>query len=153
MNDVELLAFLENLNQWHWWIAALVLFVIELLMPGVFFLWLGVAAAITGFVAWAIPSMGWQTDFVIFAVLGVVSATLGRRFWKPQSTPSDDPTLNQRGAQYVGQVFPLDTDLKDGHGRLKVGDGSWLVEGPDLPAGARVRVVGVHGARLKVVAA
>ena len=150
MNDNDLLAFFENLTYWHWWIAALALLVVELLMPGVFFLWIGVAAAITGFIALLAPDLGWQTDFVIFAVLGVVSAVLGRRFWKASSSVSAAPTLNQRGQQYVGQVYVLDTPLENGHGRVKIGDGSWIVEGADLPAGAKVRVTGVNGARLTV---
>jgi membrane protein implicated in regulation of membrane protease activity len=153
MNDNDLLAFFETLNHWHWWIAALGFLVLELLMPGVFFLWVGVAAAITGLVALIAPDLGWQTDFVVFAALSLVSAVLGRRFWKPSQTATDDPTLNQRGAQYIGQVFVLETALENGHGRVKIGDGSWLVEGADLPAGARVKVTGVNGARLKVEAA
>lgn len=153
MNDSDLLAFFENLTYWHWWIAALALFIVELLAPGIFFLWIGIAAAITGFIALIAPGLGWQADFAIFAVLSVASAMVGRRFWKPSATPSADPTLNQRGQQYVGQTYVLETALENGHGRIKIGDGSWLVEGADQPAGARVRVTGVNGARLKVEAA
>jgi hypothetical protein len=150
MSDDALLGFLENFDHWAWWITALVLFIVELAAPGIFFLWLGVAAAITGFVAFFAPGLGWQIDFVIFAVLGVIATIIGRRFYKPSRVPSSDPTLNQRGAQYVGQVFVLETALENGHGRIRIGDGSWLVEGPDLPAGARVRVTGTNGAKLKV---
>lgn len=153
MSDNELIQFFEALNHWHWWILALGLLVVEMLMPGVFFLWIGLAAGVTGFVAWLAPGLGWQIDFLIFAVLGVVSAVIGRRYWKPSQTVSADPTLNQRGQQYVGQVFALEGAIENGHGRVKVGDSSWLVEGADLPAGAKVRVTGVNGARLKVEAA
>lgn len=148
-----LTAFLEGFNHWHWWVFALALFIVELIMPGVFFLWLGVAAVITGFVAWLAPGIGWQMDVVIFAVLSVVAAVIGRRYWKPSKIETSDPTLNQRAAQYVGQVYVLETAIENGHGRMKVADGAWLVAGPDLPAGARVRVTGVEGARLRVEAA
>jgi inner membrane protein len=146
-------AFLETFNHWGWWIFALVLFGIELLAPGVFFLWLGLAAVVVGFIALALPDLGWQVDFIIFAVLGVISAVLGRRYWKPTSSDSPDPTLNQRGAQYIGQTYVLQTAIENGHGRLMVGDGSWLVSGPDMPSGTKVRVTGVEGARLKVESA
>jgi len=145
--------FLETFNHWSWWIFALALFVIELLAPGVFFLWLGLAAVVVGFVALLLPDLGWQTDVVIFAVLGIFSAVVGRRYWKPEQGDSADPTLNQRGVQYVGQVFTLQTAIENGHGRMTVADGSWLVTGPDLPSGAKVRVTGVEGARLKVESA
>jgi membrane protein implicated in regulation of membrane protease activity len=148
-----IMEFLENLNFWGWWILALALFVIELLAPGVFFLWLGLAAVVVGFIALLLPDLGWQVDFVIFAVLGVASAILGRKFWKPKAGESPDPTLNVRGSQYVGQTYLLETAIENGHGRMTVADGSWLVTGPDLPRGAKVRVTGVEGARLRVEAA
>lgn len=144
--------FLEHFNHWSWWILALALFVIELLAPGVFFLWLGLAAVVVGFIAFFAPDIGWQTDFAVFAVLSVISAVLGRRYWKPQNAPSADPTLNQRGSQYVGQIYTLETSIENGHGRMTVADGSWIVTGPDLPGGAKVRVTGVEGAKLKVEA-
>lgn len=145
--------FLLPFNHWSWWILALALFVVELLAPGVFFLWLGLAAVVTGFIALLAPGMGWPADFALFAVLSVVSAVLGRRYWKTKNDESADPTLNQRGAQYIGQVYTLQTAIENGHGRMTVADGSWLVTGPDLPAGAKVRVTGAEGAKLKVEAA
>ena len=104
-------------------------------------------------IALLLPDLGWQMDFIIFAVLGVIFAIVGRRYWKPKSGDSADPTLNQRGVQYIGQVYVLQTAIENGHGRITVGDGSWLVSGPDLPIGARVRVSGVDGARLMVESA
>jgi len=140
----------QNFNHWSWWIFALALFIVELIAPGVFFLWFGIAATITGAVVWALPTMGWEVDFGIFAVVGVASALLGRRYWRPGKIESADPTLNRRGDQYLGQVFTLETAIENGRGRMKVGDGGWLVEGPDLPAGTKVRVIHVDGARLVV---
>ncbi|MBL8631441.1 MAG: NfeD family protein [Rhodospirillaceae bacterium] len=147
------MAFLESLNFWGWWLFALALFVIELLAPGVFFLWLGLAAVVVGFIVLLLPELGWQVDFAIFAVLSVISAVMGPRYWKPNAGENPDPTLNQRGSQYVGQVYTLETAIENGHGRVTVADGSWLVSGPDLPQGAKVRVVGVEGAKLKVESA
>jgi hypothetical protein len=153
MANFDIAEFLKDFNHWSWWITALVLFLVELVAPGVFFLWIGLAAGVVGFVALVFPELGWQIDFVIFAVLSVISAVLGRRYWKSKPGDSADPTLNQRGSQYVGQVFTLETPIENGHGRIKVADGSWLVNGPDLPSGAKVRVVGAEGARLKVESA
>ena len=142
--------FLANVDHWSWWILALVMFVIELAMPGVIFLWLAIAATITGALVWILPDLGWQLSFVIFAVLGVISIVVGRKVWRPGQVESEDPTLNRRAEQYVGQTFTLDTALENGRGRLNVGDGSWLAKGPDLPAGAKVRVTGVDGSVLEV---
>jgi hypothetical protein len=153
VTDFDITEFLKGFDHWSWWILAVTLFVVELIAPGIFFLWIGLAAAVVGVIALALPDIGWQIDFVIFAVLSVISAVLGRRYWKARPEDSADPTLNQRSAQYIGQVFTLETAIDNGHGRMTVADGSWLVTGPDLPRGAKVRVVGVDGARLKVEAA
>lgn len=143
-------AYIDGGSHWTWWILALVLFLLELSLPGVFFLWLGIAAAVTGLVALLVADLSWQLAVSIFTVLSVVTAIAGRRFWKPRNTASDDATLNQRGVQYIGHVFILETAIENGSGRMKVGDGAWLVTGPDLPEGSRVRVTGVNGARLVV---
>jgi membrane protein implicated in regulation of membrane protease activity len=133
------------LDHWAWWILALVLFVLELILPGVFFLWLGLAAALTGFIALIVLDLPWQGSLTIFAALSAVSVLIGRRVWKPRDL--------ETGAIKIGQVVTLETAIVDGAGTIEAGDGLWLVEGPDLPAGARVRVTGVMGAQLLVEAA
>ncbi len=146
-------AVLEGLNCWAWWILAVLLFVLELAAPGIVFLWMALAAALTGVVAWILPDLGWQLAFVIFALLSVVSVVIGRKVWRPSNVETEDPTLNKRADQYIGKTFTLDTALENGRGRLHVGDGSWMAKGPDLPAGAKVRVTAVDGSILEVEAA
>jgi membrane protein implicated in regulation of membrane protease activity len=133
------------LDHWAWWILALLLFLLELILPGVFFLWLGLAAALTGFIALVVLDLPWQGSLTIFAALGTVSVLIGRRVWRPRSP--------ETGSVSIGQVITLETAIVDGTGTVKAADGMWLVEGPDLPAGARVRVTGVMGAQLLVEAA
>lgn len=142
--------FLANLDHWNWWILALLLFLVELAMPGVIFLWLAIAAALTGFLVLIIPTVGWEISFIVFAVLSVIAIYIGRKVWTPGNTPSEDSTLNKRADQYIGRTFTLDTALENGRGRLHVGDSSWLAQGPDLPAGAHVKVVAVDGSVLHV---
>lgn len=142
--------FLSTLDHWSWWILALALFVIELAMPGVVFLWLALAASATGLFVWAMPDIGWQISFVIFAVLSVIAIVIGRKIWRPGQEPSEDLTLNRRAEQYIGQTFTLETDLKNGRGRIHVGDSSWLANGPDLPSGSKVKVTAVNGSVLQV---
>lgn len=142
--------FLVNFDHWNWWILALLMFVIELTMPGVIFLWLAISATLTGALVWIMPELGWPVSFVIFAVLSVISIVVGRKVWRPGHVESEDPTLNLRAEQYVGQVFTLDTAIENGRGRLNVGDSSWLASGPDLPAGTKVKVSGADGSILQV---
>lgn len=139
-----------TLNHWTWAVIALVLAVLELIAPGVFFLWLAVAAAITAFVSFALPILGWSVHLVIFAVLAVIITWTGRRYVKLHAKPAQGAPLNQRGQQLVGQELTLIEAIENGTGRVKIGDSPWRVEGPDAPSGTKVRVVEVDGARLKV---
>ncbi|MGD9744025.1 MAG: NfeD family protein [Dongiaceae bacterium] len=141
---------LENLQFWHWWVLGVALLALEVAAPGTFFLWLAIAAGVTGVAALAFPAMGWPLELVMFAVLAVASVLGGRAFVKRHPIQSDDNTLNRRGEQHVGRIYALAEAIRNGRGTLKVGDSVWRVEGPDLPAGARVRVTAISGAVLTV---
>ena len=71
----------------------------------------------------------------------------------PQPAPTASSQANRHAAHYVGQEFTLISPIVGGHGRLIMAVGVWLIGGPDLPAGARVRVTSVEGPRLRVVKA
>ena len=94
----------------------------------------------------AIPA--WQLQLVLFGALGVLAIFLWRRFRPENNETTDQPMLNQRGVKYVGQVFQLFEPVKDGTGKIRVGDGVWLVRGADCRFS--VRVIGVEGAVLRV---
>jgi inner membrane protein len=141
--------FAQNLQWWHWWIAAAALAAIETFMPGAVAIWFAAAAVIVGAVLLLVP-VPWQLQLVLFGALGFLAIYLWRRFHQPGDELSDQPALNQRGVQYIGQSFTLVDALQGGTGKIKVGDGVWLVHGADAPAGASVRVTGVKGAVLTV---
>ena len=143
-------SFLDNLNHWSWWVLALVLIIVETLLPGVVFLWLGIAAGIVGMIVLFAPDLGWEIQFSLFAVLSVVSVVVGRMIVRRHPTPSQDSMLNQRGLHYVGRSFTLEEPIIDGFGKLRVDDTTWKIEGANQPAGGRVRVIGVDGVVLKV---
>ncbi len=144
------MSWLEHIDYWHWLILAVVLLALEVVSPGVFFLWLGLAAAGVGGLLWWMPDLVWQTQLVIFAVLSVLSIGVARGVLRRRPIATDAPTLNRRGEQYVGRVLTLSEPIENGVGRVRVDDTLWRVEGPDAPAGSRVRVVGVDGTLFRV---
>ncbi|MGQ0675730.1 MAG: NfeD family protein [Rhodospirillales bacterium] len=141
---------METLLFWHWWILAGVLMVAELLVPGVFLLWLGIAAGVTGLVALAAPGLWWQAQAILFAGLSVASVWGWREYQRRHPTETDRPTLNRRAEQYVGRRLTLDQPIVNGRGHVRVDDSTWRVEGADLPAGTPVVVTGAQGTVLKV---
>ncbi|MGK0298587.1 MAG: hypothetical protein ACI9XC_002209 [Gammaproteobacteria bacterium] len=144
---------LDKIVFWHWFVVATLIMCIELFAPTAFFLWCGIAAAMVGVVLLVIPGMSWELQFILFAVLCVVSVIIGRFVLKKQNImASDQPTLNRRGEQYIGRVFTLNENIVDGTGRINVDDGSWRVEGKDMTSGSKVKVTAVNGATLVVEA-
>jgi membrane protein implicated in regulation of membrane protease activity len=132
-----------------WAVAALLLFAAEVLAPGAFMLWLGLAAAVTFVIVLLLP-MPLLAQVGLFVVLGLVSIQVYRTWFRGRGTRSDQPLLNRRVAQLVGRVVPLERAIVNGRGRVQIADALWDVEGPELPAGAAVRVVGADGRTLRV---
>lgn len=143
---------LQTMGPWHWMLVAVALFIGELLMPGTFLVWMGLGAAVVGVLLLALPALAWQLQWVIFAVVSVVSVLAWRRYRQRHPEHNDHPVLNQRGQSYLGRHFTLKEPIIDGVGRLHVDDTQWKISGEDLPAGTAVKVVGVDGTMLKVMA-
>ena len=135
---------------WFWWSLALLLFAIEALAPGVFMIWLGAAAAATALLV-LVVDLDSSGQWILFSLLALVAVALGWRWRRRhEPVPSDQPLLNRRGEQLVGRVFPLATPIRNGRGKVQIGDALWTVEGEELDAGREVRVVAVDGLVLKV---
>ncbi len=140
----------EEIEFWHWWIAAIVLIVVEVFAPGTVALWMAISAAAVGVLLLAIPDVTWQIQILVFAVLSVVTVIGWRTYQLRYPTVSDQPTLNRRGEQYVGRTFTLSEAIVNGNGKIHVDDTMWKVEGADLAEGTQVRVTGVVGTALTV---
>jgi membrane protein implicated in regulation of membrane protease activity len=140
---------ITTLGVWIWFIAGGLLLIAEIVMPGVFMLWLGLAALLVGaislFVGWA-----WQAQLVAFAVFALAAIPLWRRLALRVEEPSDQPFLNRRSDAFVGRVFTLSKPIVDGGGTIAIDDTVWRVSGADAPAGSRVRVTRADGATLYV---
>ncbi|MBM3647736.1 MAG: NfeD family protein [Alphaproteobacteria bacterium] len=136
---------------WYWWAFAAVLLVLEMVLPGVVFLFLAIGAAASGAFLLAAPDLSLELQLFMFALVSVASAVVLRPTLKRlQRDRPGDATLNARGAALVGRTIVLDAPILNGRGRVKLGDGSWSITGPDMVAGAKVRVTAVNGTELTV---
>jgi membrane protein implicated in regulation of membrane protease activity len=149
MNEVSSL-FLE-LGAWNWLILGGLFFVLELLAPGIFLIWFGVAAGMVGTAA-LLTDITWQWQFVMFALLSLAAVVIARKFFRSDAEHSDRPLLNLRAQQHVGKSYVVAETIENGRGKVKIGDSMWLVEGPDAKQGAQVKVTGADGTTLLVEA-
>jgi membrane protein implicated in regulation of membrane protease activity len=135
---------------WYWWALAAVLLVFEMLLPGVVFLFLAIGAAAAGFVLLVVSDLSLELQLVLFAVVAVASAVALRPTLRRMQNYTAGTNLNARAHALIGKTFVLDQPILAGRGRVTLGDGSWIVTGPDMVAGAKVRVAAVDGTELKV---
>lgn len=134
-----------------WWIAAVALAVAEIVLPGIFLIWLALAAAITGAIMWLfdLPVL---IGFGIFVIAAIGSVYVGRNVYR-RNAAEPDPLLNHRGARMIGARVTVCEPIVAGRGRVAAGDGSWLAQGPDMAAGTVATVVSVEGNVLSVMPA
>ncbi len=145
--------FVSNLitqfGAWLWFALASLLIVLETLVPGVHFLWFGMAAGVVGVLALAVP-IGWPWQIIAFALISVASVFWVRRYARADAAKSDEPELNVRAAQYIGRNVEVVDAIRNGRGKVRIGDTVWAAEGKDTPQGTEVRVTGVNGTVLVV---
>ena len=142
-----------TLGTWNWLIFGVILMALELVAPGVFLFWLGLAALLVGLLSFAFhPS--WQAQILMFAVFAAAAVPVWRRVARSHAAGSaNSPFLNKRADALVGRVFTLEKPIVDGAGTVRIDDTIWRVAGPDAPAGSRVKIVQADGASLTVAAA
>lgn len=134
---------------WVWLTLGVVLAGLELALPGVYLIWLAAAAIVTGLLTAALD-LSWPMQVIDFVSLSLIFAFSARRFLRDRPIESSDPLLNRRGARLVGETALVVQAIEHGSGRVKLGDSEWIVRGPDIAAGERVRISGSDGAILLV---
>ncbi|HWL06694.1 MAG TPA: NfeD family protein [Xanthobacteraceae bacterium] len=145
-----MIGWLVSLGFWNWFILGALLLIAELLAPGVFMVWLAIAALAVGLLSFVVV-WSWQAQVIAFALFSVVAIVVGRKLSRPAGDVSEDHVfLNRRTAGYVGRVFALETAIVHGAGTVRIDDTVWRVSGPDLPAGTSVRVIAADGVNLTV---
>ena len=134
---------------WVWLTLGLVLAGLEMLLPGIYLIWLALAAIVTGVLTLTLDlSLPFQViDFVFLSLIIAFSA---KRMLRERPIESSDPLMNRRGARLVGETAMVVQAIEHGSGRIRLGDSEWIAHGPDVAAGERVRVSGSDGAILLV---
>ena len=141
--------FLDLGPVWTWLLVGALLLGLEIVIPGVHFVWFGFAAGIVAILVF-ITGMPWGIQLIAFAGLATAFVYFLRGYASPLWIRSDEPDLNVRGQQYIGRTVVVENGIEGGRGKVRVGDTLWSAKGPDLPAGTTVKVTGVDGIVLVV---
>lgn len=134
---------------WLWAIAGVLLLAVELVAPGFFFFFIGVAALATGVLTLSF-GLGTPAQVLSFALLAALSVYVGRKRYSVPGAPNLDPLLNDRGGRLVGRTVEVIEPVSARGGRVRVGDSVWSARGKPAAAGSSVRVTGIDGNCLTV---
>lgn len=134
--------------QMFWWVTAALLVFAEMILPGVFFVCVGIAAATVGLVLVQAPELSIGDQSLIFAVAGIATSvlyawiTLPRRRRMAQAREQ----IDEPSEKLVGRRFSLVQPIVNGWGKISVGDGELAVTGEqDAPVGSTVKVTAAKG--------
>lgn len=142
--------FPADMAPWVGWMVFAVLLAIgEIILPGIFLIWIAIAAALTGALAWVTP-LALPAQILIFAMLCLGATWAGRRWYRDNPVESSDPLLNDRASRLVGRQVVVIDPIIGGEGRVRLDDSTWSAVGPDAETGERLVVVSVTGTTVKV---
>ena len=149
----DFIAWVYTFDFWHWWAIGIALIAFEAFVASTFLLWPGMSALAMGFIVWLVPDMDWRIQVGLFAIMAMISSVAWQVWLRRNPPVSDHPTLNVRGASFIGRRVTLSEPLTNGRGRIEIGDGWWTVssvDGENLAAGVDVEVVGSDGGTLTI---
>jgi inner membrane protein len=134
----------------YWLGAGILLLILELISFSGFLLWIAISAGLVSLVLLFFPALSIGGQFLLFSITALISCVIWRYYLQHRAPRTDNLKLNRRNEQYIGRVFTLEEAIVAGRGKIRVDDSVWRIEGEDLPAGTKVRVVGVDGVILRV---
>ena len=134
---------------WLWAIGGLLLLIAEMVAPGFFLVFVGVAAIATGMFT-LLFDLGLAPQLVLFVVYTALAVLAGKR-WSAQPVHGDvEHSLNDPSRRLIGKTVIVVEAVDEHSGRVRVGDGEWPARGVSAAAGERVKVIGVDGNCLSV---
>ena len=134
---------------WIWAIVGLLLLIAEIVAPGFFLVFLGVAAIATGLFT-LLFDLGLGPQLALFVVYTALAVMLGKRWYGEPDIHDQSTKLNEPAKRLVGKTVTVVEPVDDHGGRVRVGDGEWSARGGPAAAGERVTVTGVDGNCLTV---
>ncbi|HBQ93467.1 MAG TPA: hypothetical protein DD795_12635, partial [Erythrobacter sp.] len=98
---------------WIWLIIGLALASLELVVPGVYLIWMAMAALAVAVLAFvSVPPLALQ--IIAWVSLSLIFVFSARRWLRERPIVSSDPLLNNRGGRMVGQTALVTQAIENG---------------------------------------
>ena len=138
---------------WSWWlILGILLVIFDIFISSLILIWFAFGALCAMIFA-LIPNVTFPFQLTCFGIASLVGLFLLRPYIKASNDVTQDKReLNNFKVNLVGSSGILTEAIEGGRGRARIGDSTWTVTGPELPAKTRIRVTSVDGIKLGVKA-
>jgi inner membrane protein len=133
------------MQPWFWGTLALLVAIIEVILPGFYLIWIAIGALITEIAVLLVPLDSLESQLAVFAAAATLSCAGGFFAYRVLDKHPVETDANRRDRQMIGTHGIVAVPLRNGTGKVRLGDTVWLAEGPDLGEGAPVVVTGVRG--------
>lgn len=138
-------------SYWYWFSAALLLLVLEVLIPGAFLMWIGLGAVGVGLFLWIFPSATLALQLVALAISVTVAVVAGVH-WQKRTRHTPNIPLNQGLDSYLGRSAIASQDFHQGQGRIRLDDSFFTAHSPyAIEHGQQVKIIAVDEAGFAVV--
>lgn len=134
---------------WLWLIGGVILLIAEVIAPGFFLVFIGVAAIAAGLFT-LLFHLGTAAQLALFVLYALLAVMIGRRFYANHGGNHDGPRVNDPAGRLVGKTGTVVADVDEHQGRVRLGDSEWSARGGPAAAGERVTITGVEGNCLTV---
>jgi membrane protein implicated in regulation of membrane protease activity len=129
---------------WIWAIAGILLLIAEVIAPGFFLVFVGVAAIATGAFT-LLFGLGMPLQLILFIVYSALAVMIGKRWYGEPHDGDQRHAINEPAKRLVGKTLVVVAQVDDDSGRVRVGDGEWNARGGPAEIGDRVTVSAIEG--------
>ena len=137
-------------SHWYWLIAAAVLLILEIIVPGIFLIWLGLGAALVGLFLLVVPGADPAWQLLALTVSIYFSVVVGLR-WQRKLLRQQPSELNLGLEGFIGRTAVVSQAFEYDRGRVRLEDSSYVARCQSRPEpGQPVRVTGIDGQTLIV---
>ncbi len=146
-------AFFSSWGMWSWMSLGVILMILELLIPGTFLIWFGLGAILTGLTVLMFSGLSVSAQLLIFVIMSLICVAFGIFVYAKIFGPNKENDANKKtGAnRYIGSRFTVVEPIKNGRGKITVGDSVWIaLSDKDFKKGDEITVIGVKGTQLIV---
>lgn len=134
-------------SHWYWLSAAAILLILEIVIPGIFLVWLGLGAALVGLFLLMVPTAGLAWQLLALAISTGIAVGLGLT-WQKRQLRKQPAGLNQGLEGFIGDMARVSQPFQHGQGRIHLEDSTYaaISSSHQLAQDLPVKVVAVqHG--------